>query len=36
MTAHRLFWVASLCIYAINDALMCIRPEMTVKFGFTG
>ena len=35
MTAHGLFWVASLCIYAINDALMCIRPEMAVKFGFT-
>ena len=22
-------------ICAMNDALMCMRPEMTVKFGFT-
>ena len=35
MTVHGLFWVASLCIYVLMHALMCIRPKMIVKFGFT-
>ena len=28
-------WASLVMFYAINDALMCMRPEMTVKFGFT-
>ena len=35
MTVHGLFWVASLCIYVLMHALMCIRPGMAVKFRFT-
>ena len=35
VTTLGLFWVASLCIYSINDVLMCIGPEMAMKFGFT-
>ena len=35
VTIHGLFWVASLCIYVLMHALMCIRPGMAVKFGFT-
>ena len=28
-------WASLVMFYAINDALMCIKPEMAVKFGFT-
>ena len=34
MTVPGLFWVASLCIYVLMYALMCIRPGMTMNFGF--
>ena len=28
-------WASLVMFYAINDALMCMRPEMAVKFEFT-
>ena len=28
-------WASLVMFYAINDALMCRRPEMAVKFEFT-
>ena len=31
----RAIWGAMVQICAMNDALTCMRPEMTVKFGFT-
>ena len=34
VTVHGLFWVASLCIYVLMHALMCIRPRMAINFGF--
>ena len=34
VTVHGLFWVASLCIYVLMFALMCMRLKMAVKFGF--
>ena len=35
VTVHGLFWVASLCIYVLNHILVCMRPEMAMKFEFT-
>ena len=35
MTVHGLFWVACVGIYAMNYVVMCMRPEMAMKFGFT-
>ena len=35
MTVHGLFRVPWCKIGAMNDALMCVRSEMAVKFGFT-
>ena len=35
MTVHGLLGLFMVQICAMNDALMCIRPEMTVKLGFT-
>ena len=35
MTVHGLLGLFIVQIYVINDALMCIRPEMAMKFGFT-
>ena len=29
------FFASLVMFYAINDALMCMRPEMAEKFGFT-
>ena len=34
MTVHGLFGLFIVKIGAMNDALMCVRPEMAVKFGF--
>ena len=31
----RTVWAASSMIYAINYALVCMMPEMAMKFGFT-
>ena len=31
----RAVWGAMVQICAMNDALMCMRPEIAVKFGFT-
>ena len=31
----RINWAASIMIYAINYALVCIRSEMAMVFGFT-
>ena len=31
----RAVWGAMVQIYAMNDALTCMRAEMAVKFGFT-
>ena len=28
-------WVACVVIYALNYVLVCMRPEMTMDFGFT-
>ena len=28
-------WASWVLIYAINHALMCMRPEMAMDFGFT-
>ena len=35
MTIHRLFGSFMVQISVMNDALICVRPEMAVKFGFT-
>ena len=35
MTVHGLFWVPNGIIYAINRALVCMRPGMAMEFGFT-
>ena len=35
MTVHRLFGLFMVQICAMNDALMCVRAEMSVKFWFT-
>ena len=35
MTIPGLFGSFMVQIGAINDALMCVKPEMAVKFGFT-
>ena len=35
MTIHRLFGSFMVQIGAMNDALICVRPEMAMKFGFT-
>ena len=35
MTVHGLLGLFMVQICVMNDALMCIRSEMTVKFGFT-
>ena len=35
MTVHGLLGLFMIQIYVMNDALMCIRPEMAVKPGFT-
>ena len=35
MTVHGLMWVPSLCIYVKMYALMCMRPELAEKYGFT-
>ena len=34
MTVHGLFGLFMVQIGAMNDALMCIRPRMAMKFGF--
>ena len=31
----RAVWGAMVKIFAMNHALTCMRPKMTVKFGFT-
>ena len=31
----RTVWVANCVIYAMDCVVMCIGPEMAVKFGFT-
>ena len=35
VTVHELIWVPSLCIYVKMYALMCMRPELAEKIGFT-
>ena len=35
MIVHGLFGLFMVQIGAMNDALMCVRPEMAVKFEFT-
>ena len=35
MTVHGLLGLFMEQICVMNDALMCIRPEMAVKFAFT-
>ena len=35
MTVHGLLGLFMVQICVMNDALMCIRPEMAVKLGFT-
>ena len=35
MTVHGLLGLFMVKICVMNDALMCIRPEMAVKLGFT-
>ena len=35
MTVHGLLELFMVQIWVMNDALMCIRPEMAVKPGFT-
>ena len=32
---YRAVWVVCVLIYAINHVLVCMRPEMAVKFRFT-
>ena len=35
VTVHGLVLVPSLCIYVTRYDLMCMRPELAEKFGFT-
>ena len=35
MTVHGLLGLFMVQICVMNDVLMCIRPEMAMKFGFT-
>ena len=35
LESPRTVWATCVIIYALNYALVCMRPEMTMDFGFT-
>ena len=35
LDSPRTVWAACVVIYALNHVLVCMRPEMAMKFGFT-